>query len=321
MNEIVEKTKGSDIIWNPSFFADTYYNAQEKATKSAFNENTTKKLNEFIQLRDDILSLLKVLKKESEKEYLIGFSETYNVIVKFVYDNNFSDSGDYFGITPEGVNSKPYNILSIRHEIYKQAFKKITDTLIINCSADFDKAFDLPSSFTEIKNYINKGLYEMDLFMNGNINEMSYYNIPRAVEKFNSLRFKYENNPKQSLSMLNKYFIAVSTLDNNIDKGIYSNDKIHDDINFTVMCNQLCYFKSDILNLFTADEIAESEPDDLKIIDILDTDAFVEEVKNKKETSIHIAFTYSKKGASFKNNLTEFRKSLIEGGFIDNTIT
>lgn len=321
LNEIVEKNKGSDIIWNKSFFADTYYNEQEKATKSAFNENTTKKLNEFIQLRDDILSLLKLLKKESEKDYLVGFSQTYNLIVKFVYDNNFSDSSDYFGITYGEVNARPYNILSIRHEIYKQVFKKITDTLIINCSSDFDKAFDLPSNFTEIKNYINKGLYEMDLFMNGKINEMSYYNIPRAVEKFNSLRFKYENNPKQSLSMLNKYYTAVSTLDHNIDKGIFSNDKVHDDVNFTVMCNQLCYFASDILKLFTADEIAESEPDDLKIIDILDTDEIVEEVKNqkinKKETSKNIAFTYIDKNANFKSKITEFKSRLVDDGFID----
>lgn len=290
-------------------------------------DSTIKKIvNEYYQtfdaVRGEILSALDTLKNKSKTEYIKGISQTYNQIIKLVYDDRhfaYDSIVDYY----ENRQNDPsfYCYLSVYKELHNSILKGITDELLINRLSDFDKAFDLPSNFTEIKNYINKGLYEMDLFMNGKINEMSYYNIPRAVEKFNSLRFKYENNPKQSLSMLNKYFTAISTLDHNIDKGIFSNDKVHDDINFTVMCNQLCYFKSDILNLFTADEIAESEPDDLKIIDILDTDEIVEEVKNqkidKKETSKNIAFTYVGTSASFKPKITEFKNCLVDDGFID----
>jgi hypothetical protein len=76
-------------------------------------------------------------------------------------------------------------------------------------------------------------------------------------------------------------------------------------------------------NLFTQAELDYLVPTGAtRVLDILNPlnspkEEPVQVIKAKKETSKHIAFSYSKKGASFKNNLTEFRKSLIDGGFID----
>jgi hypothetical protein len=323
LNEIVEKTKGSDIIWNKSFFADTYYNEQEKASKTAFNENTTEKLNEFIQLSDDILSLLKLLKKESEKDYLVGFSKTYNVIVNFFYDNNFSDSSDYFGITYGEVNARPYNILSIRHEIYKQVFKKIIDTLLIKNIDDYDLAYELPTSFNDTIEYINKGFYELESMMEGKIAKMKYFNIPRAIEKFNSLRNKYENKPKESLLLLDKYFTISQQIYNQIDQGEFENTDAFEDEIFMKTWNELSFFYDNMQSLFTQAEIDYLTPVGVtKVLDILNPlnapqEEPVQVIKAKKETSKNIAFTYVGTSASFKPKITEFKNCLVDGGFID----
>lgn len=268
--EIVAKTKGSDIIWNPSFFADTYYNEQEKVTKSAFNENTTKTLNEFIQLRDDILSLLKSLKKESEKDYLIGFSETYNIIIKLVYNDNFSNPEDYFGFTSDGKGGMIYYILTIRHEIYKQVFKKIVDTLIIKYIDDFDSAFKLPTSYNDTIEYINEGFYELESMMEGKILQMKYFNIPRAIEKFNSLRNKYINKPKESLLLLDKYFNISQQIYNQIDQGEFENAEAFEDQIFIKTWNELSFFYDNMQSLFTKAEVDYLNPTGAtKVLDIL----------------------------------------------------
>jgi len=292
-----------------------------KAIDSTVDKIISEYYYKFNEIRNELITKLDILKTKSQKEYLNGIACVYRAVIKLYYEERYNSEDTYYSIHDERHKHVDFYCILGLHVVLRKMFKEIIDEILINRTNEFDKAFDLPSSFNDTKNYINKGLYEIELLMDGKINQVSYYNIPRAIEKFNSLRFKYENNPKQSLLLLHKYYDAINSLNNKIDQGEFDNVDAHDDENFTSMWNQLCYFTSDILNLFTPSEIAESAPENLKILDILNTDesAIDKPIPKaiKKETSIHIAFTYSKKLPKDKNNLTEFRKSLIEGGFID----
>jgi len=292
----------------------------DKAVKKV----TSKSYNEFRKLGDSLYNNLDELKKLSHENYLIGFTSVYEKLKKFLNQDDFIDSEDSLNDLYDERQKDPfyYGFLSIRRMAFNGVLKGILDELLIERLNDFDAAFNLPSSFNETKNYIQKGLYEMELMMDGKIIKMKYYNIPRALEKFNSLRYKYENNPKEALGLLEKYYTIITSIDYKIDKGDFDNTDAYSNETFAKFSNDIHALAWNIFNLFTQEEIDATEPKDEKVLDILNPSNVptlepVQVIKTKKETSIHIAFTYSKKLPKDQNNLTEFRKSLIEGGFID----
>ncbi len=281
--------------------------------------------SEFKKLGDSLYNNLDELKKVSRENYLNGFASVYVKLNEFAIKDHFHDCEDSRGYFYDDRQKDPYFycLLSFKSMVFKGVVKVISDELLVNRLSDFDAAFKLPSSFNDTIEYITKGFYEIEMMMEGKIIKMKYFNIPRAIEKFNSLRYKIENKPKDSLLLLDKYFTIAQQIYYQIDGGEFENSDAFEDETFMKSWNELCFFYDNMQNLFTQSEIDYLAPTGAtKVLDILNplnvpkTES-VQVVKPKKETSRHIAFTYAKKGASFKNNLTEFRKSLIDGGFID----
>jgi hypothetical protein len=293
----------------------------DKAVKTVLN----KSYSGFRKLGDNLYNNLDELKKISRENYLIGFASVYEKLNDFSIKDKFNDSEDSLSYFYNDRHKDPYFycLLSIKSMVYKGVLKVISDELLINRLADYDAAFKLPTSFNETAEYIKKGFYEIESMMMGKIIKMKYFNIPRAIEKFNSLRNKYENKPKDSLLLLDKYFTIAQQIYYQIDGGEFENSDAFENEVFMKSWNELCFFYDTMQNLFTQAELDYLVPTGAtRVLDILNPlnspkEEPVQVIKAKKETSKHIAFSYSKKGASFKNNLTEFRKSLIDGGFID----
>jgi hypothetical protein len=293
----------------------------DKAVKSVLDQTYKK----FRKLGDSLYNNLDKLKALSQENYLIGFASVYVKLYNFSIKDNLNDHEDSLNYFHDKRYTEPsfYCILRIKSMIYNSVLKVILEELLINRLTDYDAAFKLPTSFNDTIEYINKGFYELESMMEGKIIKMKYFNIPRAIEKFNSLRNKYENKPKESLLLLDKYFDISQQIYNQIDQGEFDNDDAFEDEIFMKTWNELSFFYDNMQSLFTQAEIDYLAPTGAtKVLDILNPLNVpqaepVQVIKTKKETSIHIAFNYIKKGASFKNNLTEFRRCLIDGGFID----
>jgi hypothetical protein len=293
-----------------------------KAIDSAIDKIHTEFYHKFNTLRSAIIVKLDILKTKSQAEYIKGIICVYDSFIKLYYNDRYNCEDTFSNMHEDRQKHTDFYCILGLNVLMRKIIKEIVDEILIERTSDFDKAYNLPSSFKDTQNYINKGLYEMELLMDGKIKKASYYNIPRAIEKFNSVRFKYENNPIQSYSQLDNYYTAINILYNKIDQGDFENEKTHDDGAFTAMWDQLCFFASDILLLFTQSEIDESEPKNPKMMELLGegiTETKVEiptPVINTEKTK-HKSFTYTKKGASNQSKITDFRKDLIDAGFID----
>lgn len=293
-----------------------------KAIDSAVAKIHNEYYHKFNSIRSEIIVKIDILKTKSQTDYLKGIACVYDNFIKLFYEDKYN-CDDTFSYTYDDRQKHVdfYCLLGI-YVLMRKIVKEIVDEILLVRTSDFDKAYDLPANFKDIQNYINKGLYEIELLMDGKIKKATYYNIPRAIEKFNSLRFKYENNPINSYAQFNNYYAAINILYEKIDKAEFINDKTYDDEAFNSMWDQLCFFATDMSLLFTPAEIEESEPESPKIMEILGKSISVpkEEIhtpvsKNKKTK--YNSFNYNKKGASNQSKLTDFKKDLVVDGFID----
>lgn len=297
----------------------------DKAVKTVLN----KSYNEFRKLSDSLFNNLDELKKVSQENYLIGFTSAYEKLKEFLNKDDFIDCEGSLNDLYDKRQNNPcyYGFLSVRNMAFNKVIKGILDELLIERLNDFDAAFKLPTSFNDTIEYITKGFYEIESMMDGKIIKMKYFNIPRAVEKFNSLRNKYENKPKDSLLYLDKFYTISQQIYYQIDQGDFKNTDAFEDETFMKSWNELCFFYDTLQNLFTKDEIDYLAPTGAKkVLDILNPLNVpqaepLQLIETKKEKPKNLSFTYILKGASSRNNLTEFKRSLIEGGFIDKSIT
>lgn len=293
----------------------------DKAVKTVLN----KCYSGFRKLGDNLYNNLDELKKLSRENYLIGFASVYEKLNDFSIKDKFNDSEDSLSYFHNDRHKDPYFycLLSIKSMVYNGVLKAIMDELLINRLNDFDAAFKLPTSFNETAEYIKKGFYEIESMMMGKIIKMKYFNIPRAIEKFNSLRNKYENKPKDSLLLLDKYFTIAQQIYYQIDGGEFENSDAFENEEFMKSWNELCFFYDNMQNLFTQAELDYLVPTGAtRVLDILNplnvpTEEPVLVIKTKKETSKNIAFTYVGTSASFKPKITEFKNCLVDSGFID----
>ncbi|MFN5183537.1 MAG: hypothetical protein ACK5D5_11010 [Bacteroidota bacterium] len=293
-----------------------------KAIDSAIEKIHSEYYNKFNSIRTDIISKLDVLKSKSKEEYLKGITSVYDNFIKLYYEDKFNCTESFFNIHEDRhKHTDFYCILGI-HVLMRKIVKEIVDEILIERILDFDRAYNLPSNFKDLQNYINKGLYEIELLLDDKIKKATYYNIPRAIEKFNSLRFKYENNPIRSYAQFENYHTAINILYEKIDKAEFKNENAYEDAAFNQMWDQLCFFATDMTLLFTQSEIEESEPEEPKIMELLADDVHETQIVKpalvtNKNISKHNSFSYKKTGASSQTKITEFRKDLIDAGLID----
>lgn len=291
----------------------------DKAIDKVYKETC----NDFKVLKDNIAALLSKLKAKSYADYLHGFKYVYDSFIKIVYDDVWHEENINEALYKKSRAKDPaiYCLSEIHYTVYTTVFKSYVTELLLSRQVDFEAAYKLPKTFSSLKEYINKGLYELEQFMDGNLDNLKYYNFPRALERFNTLRFKYENNPQQSAILFENYSNALATLSHLIDQSEFDNENAFDDENFTAMWNDIYGFSHDIVNLFTPQEIEASAPKPNKVLEILNTDLKdapkVKHTLKQKPPSKHIAFTYSNTSVDAKYNLTECRKDLISAGFID----
>jgi len=272
------------------------HHLREELEEAAKTENVvvgdTKAVLKVINQRYDVLAehsekvfeLLNALKASNSPSYLPAYKMAYDEINAFAYDIRFHD--DYSSSTSGTIEPENVCLNFLYSVIGEQLIRPSISKLLSENLPDFNAAFNLPDSFTDTKTYIAKALYEMELMLTEKIKKMDYYNLPRALEKFNSLRYKYENKPKEALILLDKYFEAMqvvyalseTALEDGDDDLVNEEGEFKDKVLWE-MNNDLRYMYDVIHQFFTEDESDYfTQKQDKSVLDILDVD--IEEEAN-----------------------------------------
>ena len=271
VTSLVEKTENLDIeIIRAEIAALTDSSKKAKDIDKAAETLKNKYLKEFKYLSDEIIENLDTLKRQSQEAYLTAFRNTYDTISKINYDSKFNDSFSTADTFYEIRTKDPgiYALVIICNTLGTKIFKPLANALIIDRSKDFCTAYNLPANFSDLKKYIKNGFYEIERFMDGNEREVNYFNIPRAVEKFNSVRFLFENNPKECFKLLDKYCGIIQNFAYIMDKSEFANQHAFDSKIFTTIYNEVDTFSGNMQDLFSQEEIDEMEPEPAKVLDI-----------------------------------------------------
>ena len=293
VTNFVEKTENLDIeIIRAEIAALTDSSKKAKDIDKAVESLKNKYLKEFKYLSDEIIENLNTLKKQSQEVYLTAFKNTYDTISEINYNSKFNDSSST-STTFYDIRTKDpgiYALITICNALANQIFKPLSNSLIIDRSKDFCTTYNLPENFSDLKKYIKNGLYEIERFMDGNSKEIKYFNIPRAVEKFSSVRFLFENNPKECFKLLDKYCGIIHNFAYLMDHSEFANENPFDSEIYTIIFNEISTFSGNMQELFTPEEIEEMEPEPAKVLDVFENVETEEqeekksEIKNSKET-------------------------------------